>query len=439
MNQEFNIVDFPREIIEHIFSFILDTKGYTSFRQTCWYIYQCSQFVKHFYPSGQLRLRVPIKKHRINGHVVGYHYNDALKYVGLFLNSEKEGIHRYFYSDNKLMFTGNFKNNHRQGYHYWYHSNGCLERFNKYVDDKKEYKEVVYHPDGSFRWIINYYKNNITGTAEFYKDSFNNVKYLEIPVKQGEINGLVVLYNFNGFIQYQGIIKDGHPVGIHKTYYNNGRIKKITEFKNGQLNGYQKEFYSNGSLKSIVKYKNNLKDSRETVWHNKTGVKSSVRYSKNKKQGYFMKYNFFGQLDKKSYYTDDKITGLTELYSRSGLQFRSYNDKCDVLVNYLDGKYSTVFFRDSLQNTKYNKDDVTNSYSYFIDGKIKNKTYIDPELKSNHYYNIFGEIISDTVIIQNFVKTKKITRITDSDSDDSLVQDTNAGLNAADKVLMIPI
>ena len=52
-----------------------------------------------------------IKKHRINGHVVGYRINDALKYVGLFLNGEKEGIHRYFYSDNKLMFTGNFKNN----------------------------------------------------------------------------------------------------------------------------------------------------------------------------------------------------------------------------------------------------------------------------------------------------------------------------------------
>ena len=62
-----------------------------------------------------------------------------------------------------------------------------------------------------------------------------------------------------------------------------------------------------------------------------------------------MKYNFFGNLDKKIYYTDDKITGLTELYSRSGLQFRSYNDHCDILVNYLDGKYSTAFFRDSLQ------------------------------------------------------------------------------------------
>ena len=62
--------------------------------------------------------------------------------------------------------------------------NGTLERFNNYLDDKKEYKEVVYHPDGSFRWIINYCKNTMIGTAEFYKDSFNNVKYLEIPSKK---------------------------------------------------------------------------------------------------------------------------------------------------------------------------------------------------------------------------------------------------------------
>ena len=95
MDHEFNIVDFPREIIEHIFSFIDNTQGYTSFRQTCWYIYHCSQFIKHFYPSGTLRLRVPIKKHNINGHVIGYHYNDALKYVGLYINSEKEGIHKF--------------------------------------------------------------------------------------------------------------------------------------------------------------------------------------------------------------------------------------------------------------------------------------------------------------------------------------------------------
>ena len=157
-----------------------------------------------------------------------------------------------------------------------------------------------------------------------------------------------------------------------------------------------------------------------------------------------MKYNFFGNLDKKIYYTDDKITGLTELYSRSGLQFRSYNNHSDILVNYLDGKYSTAFFRGSLKNKGTNNDDnepVTNTFSYFVDGKIKNRTYIDQELKSNQYYNIFGEIISDTIICRNLVKTKKFKRITDSDNDngDSPVQDTNVGLNTDDRVLMVHI
>ena len=425
MNQEFNIVDFPREIIEHIFSFINDTQGYGSFRLTCLYIYYCSDKMLHFYPSGKLRLKVPIVKHKINGHVLGYHINEGLKYVGLFLNNDREGIHRYFYSDNKLMYTGNYCNNDKIGYHYWYHCNGSLERFNRYIKNKKQDKEIVYHPSGSFKSIIKYFDNQPTGVCEFFKDSFDNIKYIEIPVKNGRVNGLIVLYNYNGFIQYQGYIKDGYPIGTHRTYFNNGRIKMVTEFKNGQLHGYQKEFYSNGSLKSIVRYRNNLKDSRENTWHNKNGLKTSVRYSKNKKNGYSMKYNFFGNLDKKSYFEEDKITGLTEIYSKSGKQFQSLNNNNDILINLIDGKLSTVFFRNGDKK-------VCNNYSYFIDGKIKNKTYNDGFIKGNIHYNILGEVLSETFISQNFVKCLKYPLNTEN-------IEVNTCVNIADKMLMIPL
>ncbi len=425
MNQEFNIVDFPREIIEHIFSFIHDTTGYTSFRQSCWYIYLCTKKSKLFYPSGQLRLAVPISNHKINGHVLGYHTNDALKYVGLYIKSNKEGIHKYFYSDNKLMYTGNYEYNFKQGYHFWYHFNGSLERFNYYNNNKKQGKEIVYHPDGSFKWIINYENNDIVGTCEFFKDIFENIKYIEIPIENNNVNGLIVIYNFNGFIQYQGIIKNGLPIGTHKTYYNNGHIKKSTDFKNGQIHGYMKEFYSNGSLKSIVKYRNNLKDSRENTWHNKRGINTSVKYSKNKKNGFLLKYNFFGNLDKKVYYTDDKITGITEIYSKSGKQFQSFNNHTDVLINLLDNNYSTIFFR-------YENKLISNCQSYFINGIIKNKTYNDTKLKTNFHYNMFGELISETVIIQNLVKCVKHPL----DPEDS---EFNMCLNISDKLLMVPI
>ena len=111
------------------------------------------------------------------------------------------------------MFTGNFKNNEKQGYH-WYHSR-CLERFNNYLDDKKEYKEVVYHPDGSFRWIINYCKNMMIGTAEFYKDSFNNVKYLEIPVQKGEVNGLCSIIQLQWIYTISGCYKKWSSILVY--------------------------------------------------------------------------------------------------------------------------------------------------------------------------------------------------------------------------------
>lgn len=422
MDQGFNIVHFPREIIEHIFSFIVDTKGYASFRQTCWYIYQCTSKVKHFYPSGRLMRTIPISNGNIYGHVLAYHLNDALKYMGLFLDSKREGIHQYFYSDNKLMYKGNYFMDLKRGYHYWYHFNGLLERFTFYIDNKKQGKEVVYHPDGSFRWIINYNDNKIDGTAEFYKDTFENLKHIEIPIKNNVVNGLFVLYNMNGLIQYQGYIQNGYPVGLHKSYYNNGHIKKIIEFKNGKIHGFMKEFYSNGSLKSIVKYTNNLKTSRENTWHNKRGLKSSVTYVQNKKSGMMFKYNFFGELDKKIFFEDDKINGLTELYSKSGLQFRSYSNNIDVLINFLDGKYSTIFFKE--ENKR-----VSNLYSFFVDGKIKNKNYNDEILKINFQYNILHELISETYIMKNLVKSVKHSSKTE----------ISTRLDVSDRVLMIPI
>ncbi len=425
MNSEFNIVDFPVEIIEHIFSFIKDTQGYASFRQSCWYIYNCTKKVKKFFPSGKLNLSIPVSKNQINGHVLGHHINGSLRFLGLFVKNKREGYHKYFYSDNKMMFSGNYLNNLRRGYHFWYHSTGALERFNYYIDDKKHGKEVSYHPDGSFRWIINYDNNKIVGRAVFYKDTFDNLKYLDIPIKNGEVNGLIVIYNFNGFIKYQGYVRDGVPIGTHKHYYNNGHIKRITEFKNGKLNGFVKEFYSNGSLMSIVKYRNNLKDSRENVWHNKRGLKTSVRYEKNKKQGVFLKYNFLGELDKKCYLSENAIEGSTSIYTKTGRQFQSLNGKVDVLINYIDNKLSTVFFRND-------SGDVSNSQSYFLNGIIKNKTYNDRKLKSNFHYNMFGELTNETIIIQNFIKSIK----TQTSTEDPLV---NACLEIPDKSLLLPI
>ena len=258
MGEPFNILDFPVEIIQHIFFFINETKGYASFRQSCKYMYACTDKVKHFYPSGKVRRHVPIKNGEISGHVVSFHQNFLTNYIGLFIKNKREGIHRYFYSDNKLMYTGNYEDNKKKGTHFWYHYNGALERFSHFKDDRKTGKEIAYNPNSSIKWITNYFDNRLCGINEFYKDTFGNQKCFEIPIIEEKVDGLVVIYNLNGLIKYQGIVRRGYPVGTHKVYYNNGRVKTSIEFKKGRFNGFMKEFYSNGRLKSFESFRNNL-------------------------------------------------------------------------------------------------------------------------------------------------------------------------------------
>ena len=77
-------------------------------------MYACTDKVKHFYPSGKVRRQVPIKNGEISGHVISYHQNYLTNYIGLFIKNKREGIHRYFYSDNKLMYTGNYEDNKKK-------------------------------------------------------------------------------------------------------------------------------------------------------------------------------------------------------------------------------------------------------------------------------------------------------------------------------------
>jgi antitoxin component YwqK of YwqJK toxin-antitoxin module len=427
MGEPFNILDFPVEIIQHIFFFINDTKGYAAFRQSCKYMYSCTNKVKHFYPSGKVRRHVPIKNGEISGHVISFHQNYLTNYIGLFIKNQREGIHRYFYSDNKLMYTGNYEDNKKKGNHFWYHYNGALERFSHFKNDKKTGKEIAYNTNSSIKWIMNYFDNRLCGINEFYKDTFGNQKCFEIPIIEEKVDGLVVIYNLNGMIKYQGIVRRGYPIGTHKVYYNNGRVKTSIEFKKGRFNGFMKEFYSNGRLKSIVKYKNNQKVSRENTWHNsnKNKLKTTVRYEKNIKNGYYLNYNYFGSLDKKLYFEKDETSGLTEIYTKAGLQLQSYSKHIDIILNYMDGRYSTVFFRDETKN-------ITNLYSYFVNGQMKNKSYCDGRFKVNYHYNIFGELLTETYILNNLVKCNKhTTETSNSDVDDAL--------SLSDRMLVMPI
>ena len=70
MGEPFNILDFPVEIIQHIFFFINETKGYASFRQSCKYcthVPTVNTFIHQENKKTNSR-----KNGEISGHVISY-------------------------------------------------------------------------------------------------------------------------------------------------------------------------------------------------------------------------------------------------------------------------------------------------------------------------------------------------------------------------------
>ena len=185
MNTEFNILDFPQNQFS-IFSFLLMIQK-AAFFVSLVNIYTPNK-VKTLLSIRKGR-EIPFKNGAISGHVVSFHENFLTNYIGLFIKNKREGIHRYFYSDNKLMYTGNYENNKKKGNHFWYHYNGALERFSHFINDKKTGKEIAYNPSSSVKWITNYFDNQLCGINEFYQDTFGNPKCFEIPIIEGKING----------------------------------------------------------------------------------------------------------------------------------------------------------------------------------------------------------------------------------------------------------
>ena len=113
-----------------------------------------------------------------------------------------------------------------------------------------------------------YDSDNGVKTDYYYDD----IKKSEYTLKNGEMNGELKVFHYNGIIKKKGNYSEGKANGRFTEYDNNGNIEAEYTMINGKLNGVLK-IYKAGDIDILVTYKNDTKNGQyiEYIYNNETG------------------------------------------------------------------------------------------------------------------------------------------------------------------------
>ncbi|GHU85226.1 hypothetical protein AGMMS49941_04720 [Deferribacterales bacterium] len=80
--------------------------------------------------------------------------------------------------------------------------------------------------------------------------------YVEIPFKNGVLEGTEKFYYEDGSLYMEAHYKNGVPEGTEKTYYENGRLWWTHPYVNGKRQGVSTCYAENGRIIMKITYKN---------------------------------------------------------------------------------------------------------------------------------------------------------------------------------------
>lgn len=104
----------------------------------------------------------------------------------------------------------------------------------------------------SIKKEIKYTDNTLSnGTMKSYK----NDKLMEEIIFENSMPKLQKMYYDNGNLAVEIPMKNGEVNGEAKNYYENGKIKEVYSFKNGKKEGIGKEYSETGEIIKEVLYK----------------------------------------------------------------------------------------------------------------------------------------------------------------------------------------
>jgi len=132
-------------------------------------------------------------------------------------------------------------------------------------------------------------------------------KKLEVNLVNGKAEGICTEWYKNGKKKSEGNFINGKEEGEHKWWFNKGQIDQIVFYKNGLAQGIVKNWYPNGKLRLESNYKNGLKDGVTIEWFENGQKKSDGKYVEGKETDVALIWEKQGRLIREDTYKFGKL------------------------------------------------------------------------------------------------------------------------------------
>ena len=141
--------------------------------------------------------------------------------------------------------------------------------------------------------------------------TYRESAYMELPYKNGKLDGIVREYYENKKIKGELPCKNGKREGVAKIYYRNGKLKEETPYKKDKKEGMGRMYYENGKLQGDCTFKNDKKEGIVRIYYENGKLWVEFPVKNDKKEGYASVYTKNGKFCGKILYRNDKSVSGT--------------------------------------------------------------------------------------------------------------------------------
>ena len=151
---------------------------------------------------------------------------------------------------------------------------------------------------------------NLTETSIAYIKNNESVKK-EIKYTDNTLsNGAMKSYKNDKLVEE--IIFENSMPKLQKMYYDNGNLAVEIPMKNGEVNGEAKNYYENGKLERTGNYKNGLLEGEAVFYLEGGQIGEKASFLNGKEEGDHLYYDKTGKLIKKEVYSNGNLLSTEE-------------------------------------------------------------------------------------------------------------------------------
>ncbi|WP_158839414.1 toxin-antitoxin system YwqK family antitoxin [Polaribacter sp. L3A8] len=362
---------------------------------------------------------------------VTYKYDNYLvNGIGNYKDGKTVGFWQFYNEFGGLTTEGNFDDlGARVGKWIWYSSFNKIEETTFYKEGMLDGKNLMFYENGkkyvdaifkndSLQGLYEYFNNKgalverkyfkygkIDGLSQSYFSVGEKLLELEMPYREGKIEGEVLEYYANGDLYSKSYYVDDKKNGIETTYHYNNNILSEINYVNDELSGRYKTFHSNGKPKEIGQTLNGYYTGAWRTYYSDGTLESKSFYKKGNLSDFYRYYDTDGKLYYDYIYRKGELiaftfynkdaTILNEGKKRKGaFYYEGFspegNKITEGLYDVSGGKVGEWKFytNNSVLKNKGNfKDDkiIGEYFTYFKNGKIDNSTTYKENVIDGYY------------------------------------------------------